>query len=86
MKSSHLIDLNEAMMVNVSSRPLSIKNLKKDILNKALERNDELKKNFYSCNTDEYEFVDINNFQNYKLLLFRCPKSKSTISIRINQE
>ena len=73
-------------MVNVSNRPLSIKNLKKDIISKAHERNDELKNEFYSCNADEYEFVDINNFPNYKLLLFRCPKSKSTISIKINHE
>ncbi len=73
-------------MVTDSNRPLSIKNLKKDILIKALERNDELNNNFYSCDADEYEFVDINNYQNYKLLMFRCPKSKSTLSIKINQE
>ena len=73
-------------MVTISNRPLSIKNLKKDILIKALERNDELHKEFYSCNADEYEFVDINNFPNYKLLMFRCPKSKSTLSIKINKE
>ena len=63
--------------------PLSIKNLEKAILDKAHKHNKELHKEFYSYDAEQYEFVDINNFPNYKLLLFRCPKSKSTVSIKI---
>lgn len=70
-------------MVTESIHPLSIKNLEKAIISKAQERNEELNKEFYSYNAEDYEFVDINNFSNYKLLLFRCPKSKSTVSIKI---
>lgn len=70
-------------MVSTSTNPLTIKNLEQAIINKAHERNDELKKEFYSYDAEQYEFVDINNFTNYKLLLFRCPKSKSTVSIKI---
>ena len=69
--------------MNTSPNPLTIKNLEQAIINKAHERNDELKKEFYSYDAEQYEFVDINNFSQYKLLLFRCPKSKSTVSIRI---
>jgi len=63
--------------------PLSIKNLEKAIIDKAHKRNEELDKEFYSYDAESYEFVDINNFTHYKLLLFRCPKSKSTVSIKI---
>ncbi len=70
-------------MANISLFPLSIKNLEQAIINKAHERNEELDKEFYSYDAEQYEFVDINNFSNYKLLLFRCPKSKSTVSIKI---
>lgn len=73
-------------MPNSSLQPLSIKNLRKKITIKANERNEELHEKFYSCDADEYEFVDINNFPNYKLLLFRCPKSKSTLSIKVINE
>ena len=70
-------------MVTATYHPLSIKNLEKAIVDKAHKRNEELHKEFYSYDAEEYEFVDINNFSNYKLLLFRCPKSKSTVSIKI---
>ena len=73
-------------MVAKTTHPLSIKNLEKAIVNKAHERNEELHKEFYSYDAEDYQFVDINNFPNYKLLLFRCPKSKSTVSIKIDQE
>jgi len=70
-------------MVTATYHPLSIKNLEKAIIDKAHQRNEELHKEFYSYEAQEYEFVDINSFPNYKLLLFRCPKSKSTVSIKI---
>ena len=64
----------------------TIKNLKKAIREKAENRNRELNKDFYSNNPDDYEFVDINSYDSFKLLLFRCPKSKSTVSIKIQGE
>ncbi len=73
-------------MVTASNQKLSIKNIEQAIIEKAHLRNKELKNEFYSYDAEQYEFVDINNFTSYKLLLFRCPKSKSTVSIKINQE
>lgn len=70
-------------MTNSFVQPLTLKDFKEAILEKAQNRNKELKKEFYSNNPEEYEFVDINVFPDYKLLLFRCPKSKSTVSIMI---
>jgi hypothetical protein len=72
-------------MTKTLVHPLTLKELKKAILQKAQIRNNELNKQFYSINVEEYEFVDINVFPNYKLLLFRCPKSKSTFSLKINK-
>ena len=45
--------------------------------------NEEMHNGFYFYDAGQSERVDINSFQNYKLLLFRCPKSKSTVSIKI---
>ncbi len=73
-------------MATATIHPLSIKNLEQAIITKAHKRNEELHKEFYSYDAKDYEFVDINNFTNYKLLLFRCPKSKSTVSIKIEKE
>ncbi len=73
-------------MVATAIHSLSIKNLKKALIDKARQRNEELNKEFYSYDAEQYEFVDINSFTNYKLLVFRCPKSKSTVSIKIGKE
>ena len=67
------------------TQPIKLIDLKKAILEKAQIRNKELKKEFYSKNADEYEFVDVNVFSDYKLLLFRCPKSKSTVSLKVEK-
>ena len=67
-------------------QPLTLKELKKEILQKAQSRNNELHKQFYSIDVEEYEFVDINIFPDYKLLLFRCPKSNSTVSLKIDNK
>jgi len=73
-------------VVQKSGQPFSIKNIEQAIIDKAHIRNEELNKEFYSYDAESYEFVDINNFSDYKLLLFRCPKSKSTVSIKIGKE
>ena len=73
-------------MIKSLVQPLTLKELKKAILQKVQNRNNELNKEFYSMNVEEYEFVDINVFPDYKLLLFRCPKSKSTVSLKINSK
>ena len=67
-------------------QPLTLKELKKAILFKAQKRNQELKLDFYSDDVEEYELVDINVFSDYKLLLLRCPKSKSTVSLKIDNK
>jgi hypothetical protein len=73
-------------MTNSFVQPLTLKDFKEAILNKARNGNKELEKEFYSNDAEAYEFVDINVFKDYKLLLFRCPKSKSTVSLRINNK
>jgi|GEM_PF-3113855 len=73
-------------MADVLQYPLSIQNLESAILKKAHQLNEELNTEFYSYDVEQYEFVDINTYSGYKLILFRCPKSKSTVSIKINQE
>ena len=67
-------------------QPLKLKDLEKAILKKAQNRNEELNIEFYSYDIKEYEFIDVNAFTDYKLLLFRCPKSKSTVSLKINNK
>jgi hypothetical protein len=67
-------------------QPLTLKDLEKAILKKAQNRNEELNIEFYSYDIKEYEFIDVNAFTDYKLLLFRCPKSKSTVSLKINNK
>ena len=73
-------------MENPGFHPLTIKNMEQAIIKKAHDRNEELNKEFYSYKAEEYEFIDVNIFDNYKLLLFRCPKSKSTVSIKIKSK
>ena len=70
-------------MVKSNSFPATIKNLELAIINKAHKRNHELQKEFYSYEAESYEFVDISTYPTYRLMLFRCPKSKSTVSIKI---
>ena len=65
---------------------LTLNDIEKAILKKAQNRNEELNNEFYSYDIKKYEFVDVNVFTDYKLLLFRCPKSKSTVSLKINKE
>ena len=65
-------------------QPLTLKELKKVILEKTQSRNKELNIDFYSDNVEAYEIVDMNVFTDYKLLLLRCPKSRSTVSLKIN--
>jgi hypothetical protein len=73
-------------MTKDAIHPITIKNLELALANKARQRNHELKKEFYSYEVESYEFIDINTFPTYKLFLFRCPKSKSTVSIKVNKE
>ena len=73
-------------MIEENLHPLTLESIEQAIINKAQERNAELHKEFYSYEAGKYEFVDINNFSNFKLLLFRCPKSKSTVSIKIERD
>ena len=65
---------------------LTLNDIEKAILKKAQDRNEELNNAYYSYDIKQYEFVDVNVFTDYKLLLFRCPKSKSTVSLKINNE
>jgi hypothetical protein len=73
-------------MTDETFYPLTIKNIEQAIVNKAKERNKEMHSEFYSYDAGQYEFIDVNTYADYKLILFRCPKSKSTVSIKINQE
>ncbi len=66
-------------------QPLTLDNIEKAILKKVQDRNEELNNEFYSYDVKEYEFIDGNAFTDYQLLLFRCPKSKSTVSLKIEK-
>ena len=66
--------------------PFSLRDIESAILKKVKARNEELNNEFYSYDIKEYEFIDVNVFADYKLLLFRCPKSKSTVSLKINNK
>jgi len=65
------------------SGSFKLKELYAAIGTKARERNQEIKRDFYSLNASEYAYEDIIEYETYKLMLFVCPKSKSTISIKI---
>ena len=71
-------------MIKDSFHPLTIKSIELAIVEKAKKFNEEMHNEFYSYDAEQYEFVDINSYPDYKLILFRCPKSKSTVSIKIN--
>jgi hypothetical protein len=64
---------------------MSIGDIEKEIIKKARKRNKELESEFYSYNAKQYEFVDLSTYPDFKLILFRCPKSKSTVSIKIEK-
>ena len=66
-------------------QPLTLKDIEKAILKKVQDRNEELNNEFYSYDVKEYEFIDVTTINNYQLLLFRCPKSRSTISLKIKE-
>jgi len=66
-----------------TSQPLTLKDIEEAILKKVEYRNNELNNKYYSYAIKDYEFIDINIYPDHKLLLFRCPKSKSTVSIKI---
>ena len=66
-------------------QPLTLDNIEKAILKKVQDRNEELNNEFYSYDVKEYEFIDVTTINNYQLLLFRCPKSRSTISLKIKE-
>ena len=70
-------------MVKLNPFTATIRNLESAIIKKARERNQELQKEFYSYDTASYELIDISTYPTYRLMLFRCPKSKSTVSIKI---
>ena len=70
-------------MINNNFHPLTIKMIEQTIVEKAKKSNEEMHNEFYSYDAEQYEFVDINTYPDYKLILFRCPKSKSTVSIKI---
>jgi len=70
-------------MSNASNHSLTFKSLEQAIEQKVRLRNKELKAEYYSYDIQQYEFVDINTYPGYRLLLFRCPKSNSTVSIKI---
>ena len=66
-------------------QPITLKDIEKAILKKVQDRNEELNNEFYSYDVKEYEFIDVTTINNYQLLLFRCPKSRSTISLKIKE-
>ena len=65
--------------------PLTLKELEVAIRIKAHQMNEELNNEFYSYDSSAYEFIDITSINNYQLLMFRCPKSRSTISLKIKK-
>ena len=50
---------------------------------KAIEQNNELGHDFYSINASDYQFAETVKYETYTLMLFTCPKSNSTIAVKI---
>lgn len=72
-------------MSHTAGHPFTLKDLEEAIKVKAHQMNDELNVEFYSYDAPAYEFIDITSINNYQLLIFRCPKSRSTISLKIEK-
>ncbi len=65
------------------SKSFKLKELYAAIETKAGQRNREIEQDFYSLNASDYSYEDTIDYKTYKLMLFVCPRSKSTISIKI---
>jgi hypothetical protein len=63
-----------------------LKELIELIEKKVAERNREIGHNFYSEKAIEYTYEATIEYDAYKLMLFVCPKSNSTISIKISNK
>lgn len=62
---------------------LSKQEINSIIEKKARERNSELGHVFYSENASDYTFINYINYDSFKLLVFLCSKSNSSISVKV---
>ena len=67
------------------NKSFKLKELIKAIEVKAIEQNNELGRDFYSVNAAEYLFSESVKYETFTLMLFTCPKSNSTISVKIEE-
>ena len=65
--------------------PFKLHDLHQLIAQKAKEQNTELGQEFYSLDVENYSYVDSTNYDTYELMTFKCPKSKSTISVKVRK-
>ncbi|KAA3616978.1 MAG: hypothetical protein D8M58_04730 [Calditrichaeota bacterium] len=70
-------------MDNFLKTPFKLQALHQLIEQKAKERNAEIGSDFFSLSGIDYSYVDSTIYETYELMTFVCPKSKSTISIKI---
>lgn len=59
--------------------------IKGEIRKKAMEKNGQLGVKYYSENPDEYDFIGNSQFEDHFLMIFRCSRSYSSLTIRINR-
>ena len=73
-------------MKNSLTTPFKLQALHQLIVQKAKERNAEIGSDFLSLSGMDYSYVDSTIYSTYELMTFICPKSKSTISIKVNKK
>lgn len=73
-------------MKNSLKTPFKLHDLNELIEQKAMKRNEELGQDYYSLIGMDYAYTDTTVYDNYELMTFICPKSKSTISIKVSKK
>jgi hypothetical protein len=74
-----------SVLKNFLITPFKLQQLHQLIEQKAKERNTELAQDFYSLDAKNYSYVDSTAYDTYELMTFICPKSKSTISVKVSK-
>ena len=69
----------------ILNKSFKLKELIQAIEVKAVEQNNELGRDFYSINAAEYLFSETVKYETFTLMLFTCPKSNSTVAVKIRE-
>lgn len=67
----------------ILTRSFRLKELIRAIEVKAIEQNNDLGTEFYSLKAAEYIYSETVKYHTFTLILFTCPKSNSTIAVKM---